>query len=195
MVTVVGIKFRQSNKIYSFAPGDWELNIDDLVIVETVRGIEMGTVASEIAQVEESKIIAPLKEIVRKATADDIAKAEDSKNKEKEAFAICEKKIQDHKINMKLVGVEATYDMSKILFYFTADGRVDFRELVKDLAGSFRTRIELRQIGVRVEAKLLGGIGICGRPFCCKTFLNDFQTVSIKMAKDQAMSLNPLKIL
>lgn len=194
MVTVVGIKFRQSNKIYSFAPGDWELNIDDLVIVETVRGIEMGTVASEIAQVEESKIIAPLKEIVRKATADDIAKAEDSKNKEKEAFAICEKKIQDHNINMKLVGVEATYDMSKILFYFTADGRVDFRELVKDLAGTFRTRIELRQIGVRDEAKLLGGIGICGRPFCCKTFLNDFQTVSIKMAKDQAMSLNPLKI-
>lgn len=194
MITVVGVKFRQSNKIYSFAPGDWELNIGDKVVVETVRGIEMGTVAAEIAEVEESKIFAPLKEIVRKATQEDLDEAELSKSKEAEAFEICEKKIQEHNINMKLVGVEAAFDMSKILFYFTADGRVDFRELVKDLAGTFRTRIELRQIGVRDEAKLLGGLGICGRAFCCTTFLNEFQTVSIKMAKDQAMSLNPLKI-
>lgn len=194
MITVVGVKFRQSNKIYSFAPGDWELNIGDKVVVETVRGIEMGTVAAEIAEVEESKIFAPLKEIVRKATKEDLDEAELSKSKEAEAFEICEKKILEHNINMKLVGVEAAFDMSKILFYFTADGRVDFRELVKDLAGTFRTRIELRQIGVRDEAKLLGGLGICGRAFCCTTFLNEFQTVSIKMAKDQAMSLNPLKI-
>jgi cell fate regulator YaaT (PSP1 superfamily) len=194
MTTVVGVKFRQSNKIYSFAPGNWKLDINDKVIVETVRGTEMGTVASGITEVDESAIVAPLKEIVRKATADDLAKAEESKNKECEAFSICEKKIQEHKLSMKLVGVEAAFDMSKILFYFTADGRVDFRDLVKDLASTFRTRIELRQIGVRDEAKLLGGIGICGRPFCCKTFLNEFQTVSIKMAKDQAMSLNPLKI-
>ena len=194
MITVVGIKFRQSNKIYSFAPGNWKLDINDKVIVETVRGTEMGTVATAIAEVEESAIVAPLKEIVRKATPEDLAKAEESKSKECEAFSICEKKILEHKIAMKLVGVEAAFDMSKILFYFTADGRVDFRELVKDLASTFRTRIELRQIGVRDEAKLLGGIGICGRPFCCKTFLNEFQTVSIKMAKDQAMSLNPLKI-
>lgn len=194
MTTVVGVKFRQSNKIYSFAPGNWKLDINDKVIVETVRGTEMGTVASPITEVEESDIVAPLKEIVRKATSEDLVKAEESKNKECEAFGICEKKILEHKIDMKLVGVEAAFDMSKILFYFTADGRVDFRELVKDLASTFRTRIELRQIGVRDEAKLLGGIGICGRAFCCKTFLNEFQTVSIKMAKDQAMSLNPLKI-
>ena len=194
MITVVGVKFRHSNKIYSFAPGDWELNINDKVIVETVRGTEMGTVASPVARVNQSDVVAPLKEIIRKATQVDLAKAEESKSKESEAFAICEKKIADHKLAMKLVGVEATFDMSKIIFYFTADGRVDFRELVKDLASTFRTRIELRQIGVRDEAKLLGGIGICGRPFCCTSYLNEFQTVSIKMAKDQAISLNPLKI-
>ncbi|MFA7673619.1 MAG: stage 0 sporulation family protein [Clostridia bacterium] len=194
MTTVVGIRFRQSSKIYSFAPGATELHINDLVVVETVRGIEMGTIATEIQEVEDDQLIAPLKQIMRKATEEDLRKAEDSKKKEKDAFAICEKKIEEHKIAMKLIGVDTAFDMSKLLFYFTADGRVDFRELVKDLAGTFRTRIELRQIGVRDEAKLLGGIGICGRAFCCTTFLNDFQTVSIKMAKDQSMSLNPLKI-
>lgn len=194
MTAVVGIKFRQSNKIYSFACGELDLNIDDKVVVETVRGMEMGTVFETVKEIDEKEIKTPLKEIIRVATEEDLEKEKIAKEKEVEAFGICEEKIKTHKIPMRLVGVEAAFDMSKILFYFTADGRVDFRELVKDLAATFRTRIELRQIGVRDEAKLLGGLGVCGRPFCCKSFLTDFQTVSIKMAKDQSISLNPLKI-
>ncbi len=194
MINVVGIRFKDGGKVYYFDPSDIDLNIDDDVIVETVRGIECGKVAMSKKQLSDDKINQPLKKIIRKATDADIKTIEENRKKEQRAFNVCEQKILQHKLDMKLVNVEYSFDNSKILFYFTADGRVDFRELVKDLAYIFRTRIELRQIGVRDEAKMLGGIGICGRPFCCKTFLGEFQPVSIKMAKEQGMSLNPVKI-
>ncbi len=194
MTNVVGVRFKDVGKVYYFDPNDIELAIGDNVIVETSRGVECGKVAMANRKLPDEKVTIPLKKLIRKATEDDLAIVAENKKKEKRAFAICEQKIQQHKLQMKLVNVEYTFDNNKILFYFTADGRVDFRELVKDLAYVFRTRIELRQIGVRDEAKMLGGLGICGRPFCCNTFLGEFQPVSIKMAKEQGMSLNPVKI-
>ena len=194
MVKVVGVKFKETGKAYFFAPGKFEPQQGQAVIVETARGLEYGIVAMTVREVGEEEIVAPLKEIVRIATEQDKAQVEKNKKKEKEAFAICEEKILKHKLDMKLVDVEYTFDANKILFYFTAEGRVDFRELVKDLAGVFRTRIELRQIGIRDEAKMLGGIGICGRKLCCSSFLDGFHPVSIKMAKEQGLSLNPTKI-
>lgn len=194
MTEVVGIRFKDVGKVYYFDPDGIKLDRDDKAIVETARGIECGTVAMENREVPDDEIANPLKPVIRQATADDLKQVEENHKKEKNAFKICEEKIQKHKLDMKLVDVEYTFDNSKILFYFTADGRVDFRELVKDLASVFRTRIELRQIGVRDEAKMLGGFGICGRPFCCHSFLGEFQPVSIKMAKEQGMSLNPVKI-
>lgn len=194
MINVVGVKFKETGKAYFFAPGDLSPKVGDAVIVETARGLEYGTVTMASKEVSEEEIVAPLKEIVRIATPQDKAQVEKNKKKEKEAFAICEEKILKHKLEMKLVDVEYTFDTNKILFYFTAEGRVDFRELVKDLASVFRTRIELRQIGIRDEAKMLGGIGICGRKLCCSTFLDGFHPVSIKMAKEQGLSLNPTKI-
>ncbi len=194
MVKVVGVKFKETGKAYFFAPGKFEPQQGQAVIVETARGLEYGVVAMTLREVSEEEIVAPLKEIVRIATEQDKAQVEKNKKKEKEAFAICEEKILKHKLDMKLVDVEYTFDANKILFYFTAEGRVDFRELVKDLAGVFRTRIELRQIGIRDEAKMLGGIGICGRKLCCSSFLDGFHPVSIKMAKEQGLSLNPTKI-
>lgn len=194
MTEVIGIRFKEVGKIYYFDPNSTPLNVGDYVIVETARGIECGQVATANRFVDDSQIFHPLKKMVRKATDADLEKLKENKKKEKEAFEICEEKISFHNLNMKLVEVEYTLDNSKILFYFTADGRVDFRALVKDLASVFRTRIELRQIGVRDEAKMLGGIGVCGRPFCCSTFLGEFQPVSIKMAKEQGLSLSPVKI-
>ena len=194
MVRVTGVRFRSAGKIYYFDPDGKEFALDQLVIVETTRGVECGTVAIPNREVEDESIIKPLKKVVRVATKEDRKRIEDNHNKEKRAYRICQEKIAANKLEMKLVGVEYTFDNSKILFYFTADGRVDFRELVKDLASVFRTRIELRQIGVRDEAKMLGGLGICGRPFCCASFLGEFQPVSIKMAKEQGLSLNPTKI-
>lgn len=194
MNKVVGIRFKKAGKIYYFAPGDHQVGKGDFAIVETARGVEYGEVVTDIKEVEDKDIVAPLKPIIRKATAADAVKVEDNKKKEKEAFAICQKKIEARKLEMHLVDVEYTFDVGKIIFYFTAEGRIDFRELVKDLAAIFRTRIELRQIGVRDEAKLLGGIGCCGRPLCCASFLGDFEPVSIRMAKDQNLSLNPTKI-
>lgn len=194
MTTVVGVKFRRSGKLYYFDPGKLELVDGQVVIVETVRGVEAGYVNGGIKQVEDNQVYTPLKPIIRIATEKDKKQLEDNIVKEKEAFAICEEKIAKHGIEMKLVDVEYTFDAGKILFYFTADGRIDFRELVKDLASVFRTRIELRQIGIRDEAKMLGGLGICGRELCCKKFLSDFHPVSIKMAKEQGLSLNPVKI-
>lgn len=194
MTEVIGVRFKEVGKIYYFDPSSTPLNVGDYVIVETARGIECGQVATANRFVDDSQIIHPLKKMVRKATDADLEKLKENKKKEKEAFAICEEKIASHDLKMKLVEVEYTLDNSKILFYFTADGRVDFRALVKDLASVFRTRIELRQIGVRDEAKMLGGIGVCGRPFCCSTFLGEFQPVSIKMAKEQGLSLSPVKI-
>ena len=196
MAIVVGVRFKEAGKVYNFDPIGLDFEIGEKVVVETARGIECGEVAAEPADVPESEIVKPLKKIIRKATKEDIAKLEENKKKEAEALEICEKKIEKHGLGMKLVDVEYTLDGSKILFYFTADGRVDFRELVKDLAGVFHTRIELRQIGVRDEAKMLGGLGICGRPFCCSTYIDDLQSVSIsiKMAKEQGLSLNPTKI-
>ena len=194
MVQVVGIRFKDVGKIYYFDPDSREYKKGDNVIVETARGIECGEVVSENHLAPDDEIVSPLKVVIRAATADDLKTVEENHVKEKKAFDICEQKIANHGLEMKLVDVEYTFDGSKILFYFTADGRVDFRELVKDLASVFRTRIELRQIGVRDEAKMLGGFGICGRPFCCKSFLGEFQPVSIKMAKEQGMSLNPVKI-
>ncbi len=194
MTEVIGVRFKEVGKIYYFDPNSTPLNVGDYVIVETARGIECGQVAMANRHIEDSDIVHPLKKMVRKATDEDIAKLKENKEKEKKAFEICEEKITQHKLNMKLVEVEYTLDNNKILFYFTADGRVDFRALVKDLASVFRTRIELRQIGVRDEAKMLGGIGVCGRPFCCSTFLGEFQPVSIKMAKEQGLSLSPVKI-
>ncbi len=194
MAEVIGVRFKEVGKVYYFDPDGHELNKDDKVIVETARGVECGTVATENHDVPEEEIIKPLKKLLRIATEEDLRKVEENKQKEKAAFEICEKKILKHGLQMKLVDIEYTFDNSKILFYFTADGRVDFRELVKDLASVFHTRIELRQIGVRDESKMLGGLGICGRPFCCGTFLGDFQPVTVRMAKEQGLSLNPTKI-
>ncbi len=194
MAEVIGVKFTSTGKVYYFDPDKRILARGEKVIVETARGVECGEVALENREVADDSIVQPLRKLIRIATEDDFKKIEENKEKEKKAYALCEKKIAEHKLDMKLVDVEYTFDNSKILFYFTSDGRVDFRELVKDLAAMFRTRIELRQIGVRDEAKLLGGIGICGRPFCCSSFLNGFQPVSIKMAKEQGLSLNPVKI-
>lgn len=194
LVTIVGIRFKRAGKIYYFSQGEYDLAKGDHAIVETARGIEYGEVVIPRQEVEEGKIVSPLKTVIRKATEADTRKVEENHRKEKEAFVICEKKIAARKLDMHLVNVEYTFDVGKIIFYFTADGRIDFRELVKDLAAVFRTRIELRQIGVRDEAKMLGGIGCCGRPLCCATFLGDFEPVSIKMAKEQNLSLNPTKI-
>ena len=194
MVKVVGIKFRQTGKIYYFDPADIQLEPGQHAIVETARGVEYGDVVSEIKDVEEDEIVAPLKPVIRAATPEDDETFEANKEKEKAAFEVCLEKIEKHGLGMKLIDVEYTFDANKILFYFTADGRVDFRELVKDLASVYRTRIELRQIGVRDETKTLGGYGICGREFCCHAWQNDFIPVSIRMAKDQNLSLNPAKI-
>ena len=194
MAEVIGVRFKEVGKVYYFAPGEHKLSIDDMVIVETARGVECGTVALENKIVPDESLASPLKPLIRIATPEDLEHLAENRKKEKKAFAICEQKIADNKLEMKLVNVEYTFDNSKILFYFTADGRVDFRNLVKDLASVFRTRIELRQIGVRDEAKMLGGLGICGKPFCCSTFLGEFQPVSIKMAKEQGLSLSPVKI-
>lgn len=194
MIKVVGVRFRTAGKIYYFDPQKFDLTCGSHVIVETARGIEFGTVIIAPRDVDEEHVIQPLKPVIRIATAED--KTVESKNREKEtdAFKICLEKIQKHHLEMKLVDAEYTFDNNKLLFYFTADGRIDFRELVKDLAAVFRTRIELRQIGVRDETKILGGVGICGRPLCCHTFLSEFAPVSIKMAKEQNLSLNPAKI-
>lgn len=194
MAVVIGVRFKEVGKVYYFDPDGQELKKGDAVIVETARGIECGEVAMENRDVPDESIVQPLKKLLRLATEEDKKHVAENKLHEKTAFEICNRKIAAHKLEMKLVDVEYTFDNSKILFYFTADGRVDFRELVKDLAGVFRTRIELRQIGVRDEAKMLGGLGICGRPFCCSSFLGGFQPVSIKMAKEQNLSLNPVKI-
>ena len=194
MAEVIGVRFKEVGKVYYFDPDGQTLKKGDRVIVETVRGIECGEVAMDNREIDDEEIVKPLKKLIRTATEEDIERLTENKKKEKEAFAICQQKIANHKLEMKLVDVEYTFDGGKVLFYFTADGRVDFRELVKDLAGIFRTRIELRQIGVRDESKKVGGLGICGRPFCCNTFLGDFQPVSIKMAKEQSLSLSPVKI-
>ena len=194
MVKVVGVKFKETGKAYFFAPGKFEPTAGQDVIVETARGLEFGTVSMAVKEINEEDLVSPLKEIVRIATPEDKVQVEKNRKKEKEALVICEEKIAAHKLDMKLVDVEYTFDGNKILFYFTADGRVDFRELVKDLASVFKTRIELRQIGIRDEAKMLGGIGICGRTLCCNSFLDGFHPVSIKMAKEQGLSLNPTKI-
>ncbi len=194
MQTVIGVRFKQAGKIYYFGAGQMEIAQGDDVIVETARGTEFGHVALGPREVEDAEVTLPLKAVERVATDEDRARVADNRAKEKEAFRICEEKIAARELPMKLVGVEYTFDVSKIIFYFTADGRIDFRELVKDLAAVFRTRIELRQIGVRDEAKMLGGIGCCGRPLCCATFLGDFMPVSIRMAKEQNLSLNPTKI-
>ena len=194
MTEVIGVRFKKVGKVYYFDPCGIQVKDDQPVIVETARGLEYGEVAMSNSQVEDDKIVQPLKKLVRLATEADRKTIEQNLQFEKDAFKVCEEKIQKHKLEMKLVSVEYTFDRSKILFYFSADGRVDFRELVKDLAGVFRTRIELRQIGVRDEAKMIGGLGICGRPLCCSAFLESFQPVSINMAKDQGLSLNPTKI-
>ncbi|MCD8329032.1 MAG: stage 0 sporulation family protein [Ruminococcus sp.] len=194
MAKIIGVKFKDVGKVYYFSPNGLELNVGDKVIVETARGVECGEVALGLKEISDEELNSPLKGVMRKATAKDLEIVEQNKKKEKDAFKICKEKIAKHGLKMDLVDVEWTFDGKKILFYFTADNRVDFRELVKDLASVFRTRIELRQIGVRDEAKLMGGLGICGRPFCCKTFLGDFQPVSIKMAKEQSLTLNPSKI-
>ncbi len=194
MAKIIGVRFKSAGKTYYFDPGDVKIDKGDFAIVETVRGIEYGEVVIPISDVDESEIVSPLKKVIRKATDDDKKQMEGNKKKEKEAFGICLEKIQKHGLDMKLIDVEYTFDGNKILFYFTSNGRVDFRELVKDLASVFRTRIELRQIGVRDEAKMIGGLGICGRSLCCASCLGDFQPVSIKMAKEQNLSLNPTKI-
>ena len=194
MAEVVGIRFKQVGKIYYFDPDGKQFEEGDFAIVETSRGVECGEVALKNREVDDESIVKPLKTIIRKATEADMKTVEENRKKEEKAFDICLEKIKNHGLEMKLVEVEYTFDNSKILFYFTADGRVDFRELVKDLASVFRTRIELRQIGARDESKMVGGFGVCGRPFCCRTFLGEFQPVSIKMAKEQGLSLNPVKI-
>lgn len=194
MYNVVGVRFKKAGKIYYFDPGELTIQTGEFVIVETIRGIEFGKVVISNKQVDENDIVLPLKKVIRIADAKDRMVVEDNKKAAKEAYEICLKKVEEHGLEMKLVDVEYTFDRNKVIFYFTADGRVDFRELVKDLAAIFRTRIELRQIGVRDEAKMLGGIGPCGRMLCCSTFLGDFDPVSIKMAKDQNLSLNPTKI-
>lgn len=194
MTKVVGIRFRNVGKIYYFNPKEYKMKIGDHVIVETARGIEFGRVVLGPKEVGEDEVIHPLKEVLRVATSEDEEREKQNRQKEKEAFKICQKKIRDHGLEMKLIDAEYTFDNNKVLFYFTADGRIDFRQLVKDLAAIFKTRIELRQIGVRDETKILGGIGICGRCLCCHTYLSEFAPVSIKMAKEQNLSLNPSKI-
>ena len=194
MIKIVGVRFRKAGKIYYFDPAGMEIETGTHVIVETARGIEFGTVMIPPREMEEDGVVQPLKPVIRIATEADEITEQKNKEKEKEAFQICLEKIPKHKLEMKLVEAEYTFDNNKLLFYFTADGRIDFRELVKDLASVFRTRIELRQIGVRDETKILGGIGICGRPLCCSTYLSEFIPVSIKMAKEQNLSLNPTKI-
>ena len=194
MIKVVGVRFKKAGKIYYFDPADMNIQKDTYVVVETARGIEFGECVIGIKEINENDIVAPLKSVLRIATEEDIDRHFNNKDKEKDAFNICLKKIQEHGLTMKLIDVEYTFDNNKVIFYFTADGRVDFRELVKDLATIFKTRIELRQIGVRDEAKMLGGLGPCGRPMCCSSFLGDFASVSIKMAKEQNLSLNPTKI-
>ncbi|MCI9139271.1 stage 0 sporulation protein [bacterium 1XD42-8] len=194
MTKVIGVRFRAAGKIYFFDPKDYEIVKNGHVIVETARGIEYGTVVSGPKEIDDEKVIQPLKPVLRVATPEDDIIEKKNKEKEKEAFKICLEKIKNHKLDMKLIDAEYTFDNNKVLFYFTADGRIDFRELVKDLASVFKTRIELRQIGVRDETKILGGIGICGRTLCCHTFLSEFAPVSIKMAKEQNLSLNPTKI-
>lgn len=194
MIKVIGVRFKKAGKIYYFDPNGLNINKGNFVVVETARGIEFGECVIGIKEIPETDIVAPLKSVIRVATEKDVEKHNSNKVKEKDALDICLKKIEEHKLNMKLIDVEYTFDNNKVIFYFTADGRVDFRELVKDLATIFKTRIELRQIGVRDEAKMLGGLGPCGRPLCCSTFLGDFASVSIKMAKEQNLSLNPTKI-
>lgn len=194
MKRIIGVRFRSAGKIYFFDPLDFEVKRNDHVIVETARGIEYGTVVGDIREVDDSEVTQPLKPMLRVATKKDDEQEQKNKEKEKDAFKICLEKIHARGLEMKLIDAEYTFDNNKILFYFTADGRIDFRELVKDLAGVFRTRIELRQIGVRDETKIRGGIGVCGRPVCCNTYLSDFIPVSIKMAKEQNLSLNPTKI-
>lgn len=194
MEKVVGIRFKKAGKIYYFNPGELDLIVSDAVVVETARGMEYGTVVVGPKMVPPEEVVSPLKNVVRKATEQDINVNNENKTREKEAFKLCHQKILEHSLPMKLVDVEYTFDVGKIIFYFTAEGRVDFRDLVKDLAAVFRTRIELRQIGVRDEAKMLGGLASCGRILCCHTVLGDFQPVSIRMAKQQNLSLNPTKI-
>ncbi len=194
MTKIIGVRFRSVGKIYYFNPKDLDIHRGDKVIVETARGVEFGHVVLGVREVEDSKITQPLKDVIRIATERDKEREENNRKKEKEAYNICKKKIAKHNLEMKLIEAEYTFDNNKVLFYFTADGRIDFRELVKDLASVFKTRIELRQIGVRDETKILGGMGICGRPLCCHTYLSDFAPVSIKMAKEQNLSLNPTKI-
>ena len=194
MVKVIGVRFRQAGKIYNFDPLDFKIEVGNHVIVETARGIEYGKVVQSGQEKNEEDVIMPLKPVIRVATEEDDKIAKQNKDKEKKAFFICKEKIKKHGLEMKLIDTEYTFDNNKVLFYFTADGRIDFRELVKDLASVFKTRIELRQVGVRDETKMLGGIGICGRPLCCSTYLSEFIPVSIKMAKEQNLSLNPTKI-
>ena len=194
MIKIIGVRFRNAGKIYYFDPKKLPIKKGDHVIVETARGIEYGSVVADAREVTDDQVVQPLKPVIRIANADDNARAERNKEKEKEAFRICLEKIRKHKLEMKLIDTEYTFDNNKVLFYFTADGRIDFRELVKDLASVFKTRIELRQIGVRDETKVVGGVGICGRELCCHTFLSEFAPVSIKMAKEQNLSLNPTKI-
>ena len=194
MVKVIGVRFRQAGKIYNFDPLDFKIEVGNHVIVETARGIEYGKVVQSVQEKNEEDVIMPLKPVIRVATEEDDKIAKQNKDKEKKAFFICKEKIKKHGLEMKLIDTEYTFDNNKVLFYFTADGRSDFRELVKDLASVFKTRIELRQVGVRDETKMLGGIGICGRPLCCSTYLSEFIPVSIKMAKEQNLSLNPTKI-
>ncbi|MCI8341942.1 MAG: stage 0 sporulation family protein [Firmicutes bacterium] len=194
MIEVVGVRFKKAGKVYYFDPGELKIKKDEFVIVETARGVEFGSAVKGNVFVRNSEVFQPLKKVIRIATNEDILQEEQDKIKEHEAFGICEEKIAKHGLDMKLVDVEVTFDHNKLIFYFTSDGRVDFRELVKELASIFKTRIELRQIGVRDEAKMLNGIGICGRTLCCATFLGDFTPVSIKMAKEQNLSLNPTKI-
>lgn len=194
MVKVIGVRFRTAGKIYFFSPGKFQVEQGSHVIVETARGVEYGWVASGPMDVKDEEVVQPLKSVIRIATEQDRRTVEKNKEKEKEAFRICQEKIQKHGLDMKLIDAEYTFDNNKVLFYFTADGRIDFRELVKDLAAVFKTRIELRQVGVRDETKILGGMGICGRPLCCHSYLSEFIPVSIKMAKEQNLSLNPTKI-
>lgn len=194
MIKVIGVRFRNAGKIYYFAPGKLEIKNGDQVIVETARGVEYGYVVLGCREVEDHKVVQPLKSVIRMASPEDKAKEASNRKKEKDAFKVCQEKIRKHNLEMKLIDVEYTFDNNKVLFYFTADGRIDFRELVKDLASVFKTRIELRQVGVRDETKIVGGIGICGRALCCHSYLSEFIPVSIKMAKEQNLSLNPTKI-
>ena len=194
MTKIIGVRFRTAGKVYFFAPGKFDIHVGDKVIVETARGVEIGSVVTGVQEIDDGKIVQPLKPVIRIATQEDRRKEAKNRDREKEAFAICLEKIRKHGLDMKLIDAEYTFDNNKVLFYFTADGRIDFRELVKDLAGVFRTRIELRQIGVRDETKIRGGLGICGRTLCCHTYLTEFAPVSIRMAKEQNLSLNPTKI-